>query len=76
MDSLSRYLLYLYPAAHRLEFGEEMSAMLRERQNEIGRAGRWRDGYRMGGKLKDCCVARRRSMCEPRRVCIRGKSFR
>ena len=56
MLSLSRYLLYLYPAAHRMEFGEEMSAVLRERQNEIGRRGamaRWTsNGREFGGLLR------------------------
>ena len=35
MISLCRYLLYLYPADHRVEFGEEMSAVLHERNTEI-----------------------------------------
>lgn len=35
MLSLCRYLLYLYPPAHRLEFGEEMVAVLRERWTEL-----------------------------------------
>ncbi len=34
MSALSRYLLYLYPAAHRLEFGEEMGEVLRQRWTE------------------------------------------
>jgi|SRR5208283_3222295 len=56
MDSLGRYLLYLYPAAHRLEFGKEMSAVLRERQNEIATRGamaRWiSNGREIGGLLR------------------------
>jgi len=35
MSSLFRCLLHLYPADHRVEFGEEMSAVLHERQTEI-----------------------------------------
>ena len=34
MLSLCRYLLYLYPPAYRLEYGEEMVAVLCERQME------------------------------------------
>lgn len=34
MLSLCRYLLYLYPPAYRLEFGEEMLAVLRERRED------------------------------------------
>jgi len=44
MVSLCRYLLYLYPAAHRVEFGEEMSAVLHERwmdRREEGVLARW-----------------------------------
>jgi hypothetical protein len=44
MLSFCRYLLYLYPPAHRLEYGEEMVAVLRERQAESwnsGVAARW-----------------------------------
>ena len=56
MLTLSRYLLYLYPAAHRMEFGEEMSEVLRERQNEIGKRGalaRWiSNGREIGGLLR------------------------
>ncbi len=56
MATLSRYLLYLYPAAHRREFGEEMSEVLRERQNEIAKRGamaRWmQNGREMGGLLR------------------------
>jgi len=49
MATLSRYLLYLYPAAHRLEFGEEMHEVLRERQKEIAKRGamaRWLSNVR------------------------------
>jgi len=35
MLSLCRDLLYLYPSAHRLEYGEEMAAVLCERQREL-----------------------------------------
>jgi hypothetical protein len=41
---LCRYLLRLYPAAHRLEFGTEMMAVLREREEETRGTGtvvRW-----------------------------------
>lgn len=44
MLSLCRYLLYLYPTAHRLEYEEEMVAVLRERQTESRNSGmvaRW-----------------------------------
>jgi hypothetical protein len=44
MLSLCRYLLYLYPPAHRCEYDEEMVAVLRERQAESwnsGLAARW-----------------------------------
>ncbi len=44
MLSLCRYLLYLYPPAHRLEYGEEMLAVLRQRQMESRDSGvmaRW-----------------------------------
>jgi hypothetical protein len=44
MLSLCRYLLYLYPQAHRFEYGEEMVGVLRERQTELwesGVAARW-----------------------------------
>jgi len=44
MLSLCRYLLYLYPPAHRVEYGEEMAAVLFERQAESQRSGvlaRW-----------------------------------
>jgi hypothetical protein len=44
MLSLCRYLLYLYPAAHRFEYGEEMAAVLCERQAESWNSGvvaRW-----------------------------------
>jgi hypothetical protein len=44
MLSLCRYLLYLYPPAHRLEYGEEMVAVLFERQAESQSSGvvaRW-----------------------------------
>ena len=55
MATLSRYLLYLYPAAHRMEFGEEMSEVLSERQNDIGKRGalaRWiSNGREIGGLL-------------------------
>ncbi len=34
MEILCQYLLRLYPAAHRREFGEEMREVLRERQAE------------------------------------------
>jgi hypothetical protein len=56
MATLSRYLLYLYPAAHRMEFGEEMKEVLRERQNEIAKRGamaRWMsNGREIGGLLR------------------------
>ncbi len=56
MATLSRYLLYLYPATHRMEFGEEMSEVLRERQSEFGKRGalaRWiLSGREMGGLLR------------------------
>jgi hypothetical protein len=56
MATLSRYLLYLYPAAHRMEFGEEMSDVLSERQNDIGKRGalaRWiSNGREIGGLLR------------------------
>src|SRR5580693_1147993 len=56
MATLSRYLLYLYPATHRMEFGEEMSEVLRERQSEFGKRGalaRWiLNGREMGGLLR------------------------
>lgn len=56
MDSLSRYLLYLYPPAHRMEFGQEMTAVLRERRNEIAKRGamaRWMsNGREIGGLLR------------------------
>lgn len=56
MLTLIRYLLYLYPAAHRMEFGEEMSEVLRERQNEIGKRGalaRWiSNGREIEGLLR------------------------
>jgi hypothetical protein len=56
MATLSRYLLYLYPTAHRMEFGEEMSEVLRERQNEIGKRGalaRWiSNGREIAGLLR------------------------
>ena len=56
MLTLSRYLLYLYPAAHRMEFGEEMSDVLSERQNDIGKRGalaRWISNSReIGGLLR------------------------
>lgn len=45
MLPLCRYLLYLYPQAHRLEFGEEMMAVVCEREEESRSAGavaRWR----------------------------------
>jgi hypothetical protein len=65
MLSLSRYLLYLYPAAHRLEFGEEMSAVLHERQNEIGKRGamaRWTsNGREIGGLLRGAAGEHARS---------------
>ena len=55
MATLSRYLLYLYPAAHRMEFGEEMNEVLSERQNDIGKRGalaRWiSNGREIGGLL-------------------------
>jgi hypothetical protein len=44
MLSLCHYLLYLYPAAHRLEYGEEMMDVLREKHGETrsrGAAERW-----------------------------------
>lgn len=44
MLSLCRYLLYLYPPAHRFEYGEEMVSVLCERQAESwnsGAAARW-----------------------------------
>jgi hypothetical protein len=44
MLSFCRYLLYLYPPAHRLEYGEEMVAVLCERQAESWNSGvvaRW-----------------------------------
>ena len=44
MLSFCRFLLYLYPPAHRLEYGEEMVAVLRERQAESWNSGvlaRW-----------------------------------
>ena len=44
MLALCRYLLYLYPPAHRLEYGEEMVAVLCERQAESWNSGalaRW-----------------------------------
>jgi hypothetical protein len=56
MLTLSRYLLHLYPAAHRMKFGEEMCEVLRERQNEIGKRGalaRWiSSGREIGGLLR------------------------
>lgn len=56
MATLSRYLLYLYPAAHRMEFGEEMKEVLRERQNEVAKRGamsRWMsNGREIGGLLR------------------------
>ena len=56
MLTLSRYLLYLYPAAHRMEFGEEMSDVWSERQNDIGKRGalaRWiSNGREIGGLLR------------------------
>jgi hypothetical protein len=56
MVSLSRCLLYLYPAAYRMEFGEEMSVVLRERENEIATRGvmaRWiSNGREIGGLLR------------------------
>ena len=39
MLSFCRYLLYLYPPAHRLEYGEEMVAVLCERQTESWNSG-------------------------------------
>ena len=66
MESLNRYLLYLYPAAHRMEFGEEMSAVLRERQNEIAKRGavaRWMsNGREMGGLLRGAAQEQIRAM--------------
>jgi len=44
MLTLCRYLLYLYPPAHRCEYGEEMAAVLCERRAESCHAGvmaRW-----------------------------------
>lgn len=44
MLSVCRYLLYLYPQAHREEFGTEMLAVLCDREAEArerGFAGRW-----------------------------------
>lgn len=44
MLSLCRYLLYLYPTAHRLEYGAEMATVLFERQAESQSSGvvaRW-----------------------------------
>jgi hypothetical protein len=44
MLSFCRYLLYLYPPSHRLEYGEEMVAVLCERQAESWNSGvvaRW-----------------------------------
>jgi hypothetical protein len=56
MGTLSRYLLYLYPAAHRMEFGEEMREVLRERREEIAKRGamaRWmRNGREIAGLLR------------------------
>jgi hypothetical protein len=39
MLSFCRYLLYLYPSAHRFEYGEEMVAVLCERQAESWNSG-------------------------------------
>jgi len=56
MATLSRYLLYLYPPAHRMEFGAEMSEVLSERQNDIGKRGalaRWiSNGREIAGLLR------------------------
>ncbi len=44
MLAFCRYLLYLYPPAHRIEYGEEMVAVLCERQRELWNLGvlaRW-----------------------------------
>ncbi len=44
MLTACRYLLYLYPPAHRKEFGEEMMTVLCERRTEArarGVVGRW-----------------------------------
>jgi len=44
MLSFCRYLLYLYPPAHRIEYGEEMAAVLCQRQAESWNSGvlaRW-----------------------------------
>jgi hypothetical protein len=66
MATLSRYLLYLYPAAHRKEFGEEMSEVLRERRNDIGKRGavaRWIWNSReIGGLLRGAAQERVRAM--------------
>jgi hypothetical protein len=66
MATLSRYLLYLYPAAHRREFGEEMSEVLRERHGEIAKRGivaRFiSNGREMGGLLRGAAQEQVRAM--------------
>lgn len=66
MATLSRYLLYLYPAAHRMEFGEEMRDVLCERQKDIGKRGalaRWIwNGREIGGLLRGAAQEQARAM--------------
>lgn len=69
MISLCRYLLYLYPADHRVEFGEEMSAVLRERHTEIAvrdAMARWASYAReVGGLLVGAAREHVRAMAYP-----------
>ena len=82
---LCRYLLYLYPTAYRVEFSEEMSVVLRERQIEIGECGgvtRWVSlAHEIGGLLRGAAQEHVRAMtgaypwaeCSIRRIHMRSE---